>query len=167
MTDSFKIECGYKPGIVGASTAMSAAYCAEKYDFSAKFESIVASGLAEFVLRLENPCNEVWSVTDGNRIVGTVAIDGESIGNGVAHLRWFILADGLRGKGIGRRLIGEAIAFCDQFGFKEVHLWTLAGLDVARHLYEAFGFEIEEESLGETWGPKAIEQKFVRRLAPY
>ncbi|MCS5961630.1 hypothetical protein LNP74_31290 [Klebsiella pneumoniae subsp. pneumoniae] len=45
-------------------------------------------------------------------------MDGEDLGQREAHLRWFILDDSCRGSGIGRRLLSEAMAFCDsrQFG---------------------------------------------------
>ncbi|WPH96169.1 GNAT family N-acetyltransferase [Klebsiella pneumoniae] len=41
------------------------------------------------------------------KIVGSLAIDGEDLGQQEAHLRWFILDDSCRGTGIGRRLLSE------------------------------------------------------------
>ncbi len=62
------------------------------------------------------------------RIVGSVAIDGEDLAPGEAHLRWFILDDGCRGHGVGKKLLTEAMRFCDSLGFSAVHLWTFNSL---------------------------------------
>ena len=40
---------------------------------------------------------------------------------------------------------------------------TFKGLDAARHLYEAAGFKLAEESEGRQWGSVVVEQRFVRR----
>ncbi|MCS5980905.1 GNAT family N-acetyltransferase [Klebsiella pneumoniae subsp. pneumoniae] len=61
------------------------------------------------------------------KIVGSLAIDGEDLGQQEAHLRWFILDDSCRGTGIGRRLLSEAMAFCDSRQFSAVQLWTFKG----------------------------------------
>lgn len=82
-----------------------------------------------------------------------------------AHLRWFILDDGCRGHGIGRRLLAEAMRFCDEKGFHTVHLWTFNKLTAARRLYESFGFRLEKEWRGDQWGNRIIEQQFTRRNA--
>jgi GNAT superfamily N-acetyltransferase len=100
---------------------------------------------------------------EAGKIIGTVAIDGEDLGAGIAHLRWFIVEDGRRGSGTGRRLLEEAVRFCDRNEFSEIQLWTLKGLDAARRLYEAFGFELAEEYSGDQWGKDVTEQRFIRR----
>ncbi len=66
-------------------------------------------------------------------------------------MRWFILDDSCRGTGIGRRLLSEAMAFCDSRQFSAVQLWTFKGLDAARKLYESFGFTLIREWQGEQW----------------
>lgn len=63
-------------------------------------------------------------------------------------MRWFILDDSCRGTGIGRRLLSEAMAFCDSHQFSAVQLWTFKGLDAARKLYESFGFTLIREWQG-------------------
>lgn len=63
-------------------------------------------------------------------------------------MRWFILDDSCRGTGIGRRLLSEAMAFCDSRQFSAVQLWTFKGLDAARKLYESFGFTLIREWQG-------------------
>ncbi len=153
---------GYAPGIIGRIVEMHAAYYSRQVGFGAAFETKVAGGLADFVTRLEKPENAIWRAEQDGRIVGGVAIDGEDLGEGRAHLRWFIVDDGLRGAGIGKALICEAMAFCDARGFRETQLWTFEGLDAARHLYEKHGFVLAEEYRGDQWGKVVLEQRFVR-----
>ncbi len=159
-----RIEPGYRTGVVSRVTEMHARYYARAAAFGQAFESIVASGLAEFCGRLVNPSNGIWAAVEGESIVGSVAIDGEDLGPEIAHLRWFIVEDGRRGLGIGRNLLSRAIAFAEERGFVAIHLWTFAGLDAARHLYEAHGFACVEERLGAQWGSEVLEQRFVRRM---
>ena len=157
------VKKGYRTGSIAACVEMHARYYGREAGFGRAFEAIVAKGLGEFCLRLDNPGNGFWLALQGERVVGTVAIDGEDLGPGLAHLRWFIVDDGLRGGGIGRRLLSEALAFCDREGFVRVELWTFQGLDAARHLYEALGFQLAEERLGRQWGTEVTEQRFVRK----
>ena len=157
------IERGYRPGVIGRTAEMHARYYSRAVGFGSVFESRVAAGLAEFAGRLDRPVNEIWVAVEAGEIIGSIAIDGEDLGADVAHLRWFILEDGRRGGGVGRRLLSAAIAFCDQQGFAETQLWTFRGLDAARKLYEASGFVLVEEQPGAQWGKQVMEQRFVRR----
>ena len=154
---------GYRPGLIARVTDMHARYYAREHGLGRRFETLVAGGLAEFCGRLDNPLNAVWTAQTGGEIVGSLAIDGEDMGAGIAHLRWFIVADGLRGGGAGKRLLDAALAFADGHGFSETHLSTFAGLDAARHLYETRGFELADERVGRQWGRELVEQRFVRR----
>lgn len=158
------IEAGYRPGAIGRCVEMHARYYARTAGFGRSFEAVVAGGMAEFAGRLDRPCNELWCALQGDRVAGTVAIDGEDLGGGSAHLRWFIMDDEARGSGAGRRLLTEAVTFCERQGFAAIHLWTFEGLRAARHLYEAHGFALAEERPGEQWGSRVLEQRFVRPI---
>ena len=158
-----QIKAGYRPGIVGWIAQMHGSYYARERGFGVMFESIVARGVAEFGPRIDNPANEIWYVEENGELCGTIAIDGEDLGENRGHLRWFFLDPRLRGRGLGKELMRRAMEHCDAQGFAETHLWTLKGLDTARALYEAFGFELAEEYSGDQWGMEVIEQKFVRR----
>lgn len=158
------IHKGYKPRLIGQIVSLHAGYYAREYGFGQHFESKVAAGLAEFAGRLHSSRNAIWTVELDGQIAGSVAIDGEDMGQGVAYLRWFILSDQLRGKGVGQSLLTTALQFCDQSGFDSTQLWTFKGLDAARHLYEKNGFVLTKEALDCTWGPEMLEQLFVRRM---
>ncbi len=56
----------------------------------------------------------------------------------------------------GSRLPGRA--------YSRVVLRTFAGLDAARHLYEAAGFTLVEEGEDATWEVPVLEQIFVLPL---
>ena len=162
VTSGIEVISGYRTGLIARITQMHALYYARESGFGQRFESVVASGLAEFCHRLENPLNAIWAAIDGGEVIGSIAIDGEDMGANIAHLRWFIVGDRLRGGGLGRRLLSAALAFVDEKGFAETHLWTFSGLSAARHLYQTLGFVCVEERLGSGWGKEVMEQRFVR-----
>ena len=157
------IHEGFLPGAIGRIAEMHGRYYARDWNMNSFFEARVASGLAEFSQRLDRPMNRLWLALQSGEIVGSLAIDGEDLGEGKAHLRWVIVDDGLRGAGAGRRLLAKAVEFCDSYGFEEIHLWTFKGLDAARKLYESVGFELVEEWSGDQWGQQLTEQRFVRK----
>lgn len=158
-----EIVTGYRPGIIARITDMHALYYSRTSNFGQTFESRVAGGLAEFCDRLASPKNQIWAAIRDGQLLGSVAIDGEDLGEGIAHLRWFITDDALRGTGAGKRLLDAAMHFVDANGFTETHLWTFSGLNAARHLYETRGFVLAEEYSGDQWGREVLEQRFVRK----
>ena len=101
-----------------------------------------------------------WVASIDEKIVGAIAIDGINHDSKGVHLRWFIVAPENQGQGIGEMLLKEAIEFCRKKKFPRVYLWTFAGLDPARHLYEKSGFRLREELEGNQWGRTVTEQKF-------
>lgn len=162
-----EIVSGYLPGFTARTLEMHMQYYSRTVGFGAFFEATVGAALADLAGRLSNPLNQTWSALKGDRIVGSVSIDGESLGDNRAHLRAFIIDDSLRGSGIGRQLLNRAVSFCDEHAFDETHLWTFKGLDAARHLYESVGFVLAEEQPGTQWGQLMTEQLFIRRsVAP-
>lgn len=156
---------GWRTGLIARIVGMHAAYYARAAGFGRPFEAVVAQGLAEFCGRLDDPRNGIWTAVAGGEVMGSVAIDGADLGPGVAHLRWFIVEEGLRGQGVGRALLDAALGHVDALGFRETQLWTFAGLDAARRLYEAAGFRLAEERAGSQWGREVLEQRFVRAMA--
>lgn len=160
------LRVGPIAGALGRIVEMHARYYAGVAGFGSPFERAVAIELADFLGRVERPTNRLWLAVRGDRIVGSIAIDGEDLGPGTAHLRWFILEEGERGGGVGSRLLSAALAFCDEIGFGETRLWTFEGLRAARRLYEKSGFRLVEEKTGDRWGAPVVEQSFSRAMAP-
>lgn len=158
----FRLGSGYRPTLLARVVEMHARYYSELVAFGLPFEARVAADMADFLTRADRPRNAIWHVEQGGVVSGSIAIDGEDLGADIAHLRWFIVDDALLGTGAGKALLREALAFCDRAGFAETHLWTFAGLDRARSLYERTGFALVAEWRGGQWGATVMEQKFVR-----
>lgn len=162
-SNSIEIREGYTPSLIGRIVEMHALFYNRLVGFGAAFESKVAAGLADFVPRLGRPGNGIWHLDQGGNIVGSVAIDGEDLGDGTAHLRWFFIDERARGAGFGEILLEKALTFCDNHGFERVHLSTFKGLDAARRLYERHGFVLTNECQGDQWGQAVLEQTFDRK----
>lgn len=151
---------GYIPGAIGKITELHGVYYNRHWGFDLFFESKVATELSEFLNRFNHACDGFWVATLDGEIVGSIVIDGMKAGERGAHLRWFIVAPEYQERGIGNALLGEAMGFCRRAGFRRVYLWTFAGLDPARHLYEKHGFGLAEEREGDQWGIKVTEMMF-------
>jgi DNA-binding MarR family transcriptional regulator/GNAT superfamily N-acetyltransferase len=157
---------GYRPGCIGDIASLHGRFYAANWGFGSFFEKKVATELAQFAAELPAEGKALWLAVERERVLASLAIDGhgghgKSSEAGTAHLRWFIVDDALRGTGIGRQLMTNAMQFVDAH-YSETYLWTFKGLDAARHLYESFGFRLAEESEGDQWGTKVTEQRFVR-----
>lgn len=157
------IAQGYVPGCIGDVAALHARFYAQHAGFGVYFEQKVATELAAFAGSLPHPRKGLWLCVAGGRTLASLAIDADADGaERLAHLRWFIVDASLRGTGMGRALLAQALRFVDAH-FEATYLWTFRGLDAARHLYESFGFVLAEEAEGEQWGARVTEQRFLRR----
>jgi len=155
------IRRGYSPGLLGRIVQLHASYYSKKVSFGLEFETLVACDMAAFLTRINRPMNATWFVENNGVIAGGISIDGEDLGAGIGHIRWFIVDDTIRGAGFGSGLMKVAMDFVQEQDFKEVHLWTFDGLKAARVLYEKHGFVLVEENPGQNWGKEVLEQKFV------
>src|SRR5690606_36074034 len=151
---------GYRPGCIGRIAELHACHYHRLADFGLAFESKVARELAAFCEGYVDGRDDLWLALVGGRVEGSIAIDGTHAQRDGAHLRWFIVSDGLRGKGVGSRLLASAMAFCRKCGYRRVYLWTFEGLDAARHLYEKAGFRLVQQQRGAQRGTEVNEQRF-------
>jgi GNAT superfamily N-acetyltransferase len=81
-----------------------------------------------------------------------------------AQLRWLLLHPDLRGRGIGRRLVEEAVAFAREAGYSTIFLWTVDSLPAAAGLYKSVGFQETENVTHELWGSLVTEVKYELAL---
>ncbi len=154
------ISSGYCPGAIGKIVELHGVYYSRHWNFGLKFETEIAAGLAEFFTRFDPAHDGFWLAMDGDRIVGSITIDGSRLATDGAKLRWFIADENYAGHGLGNRLMIEAMNFCRSKGFKRVYLHTIAGLHAARRLYDKFGFKLVEEHPSDIFGVPATEQLF-------
>lgn len=158
------VDCGPRllpcllPGAMAASAALQTQYYARDHGFGVVFEAGRLSDIAEFVARFDGSRDGAWVAVDRGQVLGTIIIDGGSTGDpATAQLRWFIVADALRGQGMGRRMMTAAMEFASA-RYARVMLGTFFALDAARHLYEEFGFRKVLERRSTQWGPEVLEQ---------
>lgn len=155
-----KIAKGYVPGALGRVAELHGIYYHDHWRFGLFFEAKVAVELSEFLKRYDERRDGFWTASVDGRTEGSITIDGIHAENKGAHLRWFIVSDALRGKGLGGQLINTAVGFCRREGYRKIYLWTFEGLGAARHLYEKAGFRLVEERRGAQWGREVNEQRF-------
>jgi GNAT superfamily N-acetyltransferase len=159
-----EIRRGFFPGSIGRVVELHARYYQAHWGFGPLFEAQIARGLAEFFGRYDELRDAFWIATVSEQVEGSITIDGAHAADSGAHLRWFIMSDALRGKGVGTRLIRTAVDFCREKKCQRVYLKTFAGLDAARHLYEKMGFKLVDQRPGTQAGTAVIEQRFELRL---
>ena len=154
------IKAGYIPGSIGRISELHGTYYHRYWGFGLYFEAKVATEPSAFLQRFDEKRDGIWLAEKNGRIEGAIVIDGIHAENEGAHLRWFIASDALRGKGVGRKLMDNAMAFCRGRDYKRVFLWTFEGLGPSMHLYEAAGFRLIKQQRGEQWGTLVNEQCF-------
>ena len=155
-----KMVKGYIPGSIGRIAELHGIYYHQHWDFKLFFEAKVATEISEFLTRYNKKQDGFWTACIGDRVEGSIAIDGIHTEKEGAHLRWFIVSEIMCGKGVGNWLINEAINFCRSKKYQRIYLWTFKGLDTARHIYEKNGFKLITEFNGDQWGTKVEEQQF-------
>ena len=157
-----EIVRGWSPGLLGWIVAEHGLYYAREWRLGRAFEAKVAEGLGALAARPPGGPDLLLSARAGGITLGALAIDGSGANptEGRARIRYFILTDAARGRGIGRRLFEEAMAFILAEGFRHAWLTTFAGLEAARHLYESVGFRLVREEPDTTWGALLTEQTF-------
>lgn len=154
------IKKGYVPGAIGRMAELHGTYYGKHWGFGLFFEAKVATELSAFLRVYDPERDALWVATIAGRVEGGIVIDGSQATQKGAHLRWFILSETLRGKGVGRQLITRAVEFCLKKRYRRIYLWTFDGLDAARHLYECVGFSLTCEQKGAQWGTEVNEQMF-------
>jgi GNAT superfamily N-acetyltransferase len=105
---NLEIATAYVPGAIGRITELHGANYHRHTGFGLYFESKVASELSGFLRRYDRARDGIWLALADGRIEGSIVIDGADADAEGAHLRWFIVADAMRGNGVGAQLIGAA-----------------------------------------------------------
>lgn len=149
------------PGDVGYITYLHGTLYAADQGWDYTFDAYVAIPLAEFS-KSHSSREQIWIVEKGGKVLGSVAIIEFSEND--AQLRWLLLDPSVRGKGIGRQLVEEALKFCRVAGYSSVFLWTVEALTVATNLYRSVGFKKTQETTHEIWGNVVTEVRYDLEL---
>ncbi len=105
-----------------------------------KFEP---AGRHSFYNDIENSFEVFYCVVDHGNVVGTVAL--KKIDDTTAELKSLYLDKSYRGKGLGGRLMTEAVGAARARGYKSVVLDSMKKYKAAHDLYEKFGFKDTEK----------------------
>jgi GNAT superfamily N-acetyltransferase len=163
MSDpGIRVHQGWMPGALGWVIGEHGRYYETHWQFGAAFEAKVAEAMGEWIGRY-NPARDLLLLAmDEAGIIGSISLDGSGphVTRDGARIRFFIMADRARGRGVGRLLMSEMMRFIADAGFAKAYLTTFRGLDAARRLYEGFDFALTHEAIDTTWGTPVMEQRF-------
>jgi ribosomal protein S18 acetylase RimI-like enzyme len=156
---------GYRPGVVAEVIGLHMAYYAPIWGFGAPFEAKLAYEMGEFLGR-HDPDRDLFLAAfgDDGQLLGSITIDGVSADGEGAHLRWFIVAPSVQGRGLGKELMRQADGFLERRDYRHAYLTTFPGLDAARALYERYGFRLVAEEDADPWSGTVGLQRFERRV---
>jgi GNAT superfamily N-acetyltransferase len=148
--------------LAAAITALHREVYGAEQPWNEEFIAYVADGLASYLVEARPGRDAIWTVSDGDRLLASVAVWQHA--DGRAQLRWFVVHPASRGAGIGRALLDAAVAFARDRGVRELFLWTVAGLDAAAHLYHRAGFRCVESVRAQRWGSHITEERHQLRI---
>ncbi len=157
----FQFRHHLKPGDMGYIIYLHGTLYAKEHGFDHTFEPYVAEPLSQFV-RSPSERNRIWIAETHGKIVGTIAI--VSVSKEKSQLRWLLVHPDARGKGLGKKMLQEAIGFCKQNQYKSVFLWTISELATATNLYKSAGFVKTEEKTHYLWGVTVTEEQYELNL---
>lgn len=148
----------YRVGDIGWAIERHARFYADEYGWNAEFEALVATLFARFANEHDPARERLWAAElDGER-VGCVFVVRNDEDPTVAQLRCLLVDPKAQGRGIGRRLVAECIAFARAAGYRKMMLWTNDILHAARRIYEAAGFELVREEPHHSFGHDLVGQ---------
>jgi GNAT superfamily N-acetyltransferase len=150
----------YPPGLIGTVTALFGRCIAATHGVDWTLDLMISEAQCEFFRRFDSRRDRVWVAMENGIQRGAITIDGPrpETGRDSARLRFFILDEAVRGCGLGRRMVAEAMRFCRERGYNRVYLTTLPGLDAALRLYYEQGFVLVSQSGKPFHGSAHVEQ---------
>ena len=98
MPDEITIRHELRPGDLGRITSLHGETYEPLGEYGVRFEAYVGQTIAEFVLN-NNARGRIWLVEQAGDLVGCAA--NVLRGEGVAQLRWVVVAPSARGQGLG------------------------------------------------------------------
>jgi len=116
MTDLLVVRtiADYPPGLIGTIAALFGRAMAASHGVDWTLDAMIAGEQIEFFRRFDPTSDRVWVATDAGIPKGGLTIEGPrpEAGQDAARLRFFILDESVRGRGLGRRMVADAMRFC-------------------------------------------------------
>lgn len=134
-----------------------AAFYADVWGFRGDFEALVLEIGARFLREFDPRRDASFLVEVEGRIVGSIFVVHTDDPT-VAKLRLLWVESEMRGRGLGRRLVDEAVRFARAAGYAKMTLWTQAVLEEARHLYARAGFRRISGEANRDFGPELVSE---------
>jgi ribosomal protein S18 acetylase RimI-like enzyme len=144
-----------RPGDMDAIVAHHRRVYGEEYGVDSRFGDFVAAAVERAAERGFPRERETIRIVelDGEH-AGSIALTDE--GDDEAAIRWVVFSPEVRGRGLGRQLLGEMLAFAEEHGYRRVWLETFSELTTAAHLYLERGFVVTSEDTAPRWGRESI-----------
>ena len=152
----------HQPGDIGWVIARHGALYAEEYGFDSRFEALVAQVAGGFLAQHDPARERCWIAECDGVNVGSVFLVRRS--DEIAKLRLLLLEPLARGRGIGRRLVAECIAFARQAGYSGITLWTNDVLTAARAIYQQAGFRLIASTPHSDFGTSCVGEDWELTL---
>ncbi len=152
-----------RPGDIGWVIQRHGAIYDDEYGWGVRFEALVAEIAARFVRDLDPKRERCWIAEMDGEPVGSVFVVKEDAAT--AKLRLLIVEPHARGRGIGKRLVDECIAFARRAGYAKLVLWTQSNLLAARGIYAAAGFRKVRSERHREFGVPLTGEYWELRLA--
>jgi GNAT superfamily N-acetyltransferase len=138
---SVTLHTGYVPGVIGRIGELHGRYYADAWGSGAPFEIQVLRGLSDFVERYTPERDLLLTAHVGEVVAGSLVVAG-GVEPDAAQLRFVIVDPAYHGRGIGKSMLTEGLAWCRARGYRTVFLWTVEGLPASRAMYDAAGFRV-------------------------
>ena len=151
-----------RPGDMGWVVQSHGSLYASEYGFDSSFEALVGEIAAKFLTSFDASRERCWIADIGGAAVGSVFLVRHS--DDIAKLRLLLVDPAGRGQGLGRRLVGECVAFAQACGYRKITLWTQSILIAARKIYQDAGFVLVATEPHRSFGQDLIGETWEREL---
>lgn len=128
--------------------------------WNGEFETLITRIYAEY--EAAAPAKQIWVAELEGEVAGSVFVLPSTEGEeGTAQLRMLYTEPMFRGRGVGGRLVAEAVSFARASGYKRMMLWTQDCLASARSIYQGAGFVLAREERHHSFGADLNGQYWV------
>jgi DNA-binding MarR family transcriptional regulator/GNAT superfamily N-acetyltransferase len=150
------------PGDLGWMVQRHGAIYAQEFGWDASFEALVARIVADYAADHDPRREKAWIAEVDGAPVGCVMCVRRD--ERTAQLRLLLVEPGVRGMGVGGRLLEECLRFARRTGYERIMLWTYDRTTDAHRLYQRAGFTLDEEKKVSAYGQDMVEENWSRDL---
>ena len=162
-----------RPGDFGWVVQAHGELYAREYGWGERFEALVAEIVAQFVAAQSGRAQSTPAFDARRSRCWIAELDGERVGSvfvvaaskRVAQLRLLLVDPRARGRGLGKRLVRECIAFAGAQGYRKLVLWTQSNLAAARAIYRDCGFVLAKREPHAAFGVKLTGEYWEKSLS--